>query len=447
MDAIKENFLKIQEQAAQDKVFVELLVTGSEDLSFSFSKKKMDKFNSSQNQTAGFRVVLGSAQGYAWTENFSRESFLRTYREALQNARVLPQSGKDLPTLTRDEATENMSDMYAPEEIAVEDKIAKALELEATALDFDPRISSVPYNGFAETKRWRRILNSAGLDKEFKQSYYSGYVYPLAKQGETSKIEGKSFVARKFADTNAAAVAREASEKVLSHLGAQKLVTGKYPVVMDREVARDLIGMLGGYFSAKNIFEKKSLLQGKLGQRMASSRINLLDDPLDKRVLGARPFDAEGSASRPTVLIEKGVIKNFLTNLEYADKMNLPPTASASRGPTSDMDIAASNLILSKGESSLPDLLKRHAKTIHLTSITGGLHSGFKYSTGDFSLPGEAFLYENGTCVGPVDQFVFSGNIFEMLRDVEDLGREYCDFSGSTLVPDLLIKELSFAGA
>ncbi|MNT65164.1 peptidase PmbA [compost metagenome] len=75
------------------------------------------------------------------------------------------------------------------------------------------------------------------------------------------------------------------------------------------------------------------------------------------------------------------------------------------------------------------------------------MHSGFKESTGDFSLPAEGFLYENGKMVGPVDQFVVSGNIFEVLNSIEEVGSEYGKPGNSIMTPDVLVKELSFAGA
>ena len=127
--------------------------------------------------------------------------------------------------------------------------------------------------------------------------------------------------------------------------------------------------------------------------------------------------------------------------------MNLPHTASAVRSPATGMDVGSSNLIVTKGFFSRQELLARYPKVVFLTEISGGLHSGFKSTTGDFSLPGEGFLYENGKCMGPVDQFVFSGNILELLNGVEDLGNEYPDKLSSVLTPDLLLKELSFAGA
>lgn len=447
MDDIKIIFKEVIGLAAQESVFAELLISGNEQLQMSVSKNNLDKFNSSHSMRAGFRVVSKSSQGYAWTENFSKESLLRTYKEALESAQMLKNNGANIPIPKNAEKSHTMDDLCVEEDIDVEKKIELTKLLESAALAADPRISSVPYNSFADSLSWMRLLNTEGLDKSFKQKYYSGFSYSLAKDGESSKTGYETFFARKFSDIDAQTVGQTAAHRSLKHLGAKTLTTGNYPVVVDSKVAQDLLGSLSNYFSAKSVFEKKSILEGKLGQVVASSKVTLVDDPLNIQCRGVRPFDAEGFNSKKTLLIENGVAKNYLTNLEYAQKMSLPHTASAARSPSSTMDVSASNLIISKGTHSLDDLLKRYPKVVHLTTIAGGLHSGFNGTTGDFSLPGEGFLFEDGENQGPVDQFIFSGNILELMANIEEVGDEYEDDHSSVLVPSLLVKQLSFAGA
>ncbi len=452
MDAIKENFEKVVSQAQKENAQVELLISGGENLKLEFQKKKLEKFESTQSQMAGFRVILGASQGYAYTENFSLESFLRTYGEALNNAKTLGTSSKEKlemvkPTAAKADPVADMGHLYCPEDIPMEKKLKVAETLESACFDVDARIQAVPYCSFNESLSFSRVLNSEGLDKEFKQNYYSGYSYPVAKDESGTKSDYDSFFTRKFADIDARKVAEESVKNAVAGLGAQQLKTGNYAVVIDKEIFSTMISMIEGYFSAKEVHEQKSLLNGKLNQKIASEKFELIDDPFDSEGTGTRPFDSEGAPSQKTVLIEKGILKNYLTNLEYARKMNLPHTAHAARGPSSTMNISATNLIMSKGSYSREELLKRHDKVVFLRKFNGALHAGFKESTGDFSMPAEGFLYEKGVKQGPVDQFVMSGNIFDLLRDIEDLGNEYSKAGSSIRTPDVLIKQLSFAGA
>ena len=447
MDTIKTNFQKIADQARKDGAKVEMLVSGGEALSIGYSKRKLESFESTQSQMAGLRVILGANQGYAYTENLSEESLLRTYGEALNNAKTV-QTGESKPVdLVKPQAVKAMPELFKPEEISMDRKLEVARLLEEKCLAKDARVANVPYSGFNESVSFKHILNSEGLDQEFKQSYYSGYTYPLAKEGESSKMDGEGFFARKFEDINATEVAEEGVRKAIARLGATKLQTGNYAVVIDREQFATVLQMIYDYFSAKEVHEGKSLFKGKLGQKIASDKFELLDDPFETRGTSVRPFDDEGAPSQKTVLFEKGVLKNYLSNLEYANKMNLPHTAHARRSPASQQAIAPTNLVVARGEKSLQDLLSSYDKVIHLASFEGGLHAGFKQSTGDFSMPAEGFLYENGKNMGPIEQFVMSGNVLELLRDIEAVGRDYNKPGNFFICPDVLIKSLSFAGA
>lgn len=446
MDTIKQNFSEIVKAAQLDGAKVEMLVSGGENLSLGFQKKKLDSFESTQSQMAGFRVVVGPNQGYAYTENLSLESLLRTYKEALLNAKtVQSEHTQEIPMVQPDSEISEMN-LFRPENISIEEKMKVARLLEEKCFE-DSRIQSVPYSGFDETISYRRILNSEGLDREFKQSYYSGYTYPLAKEGESSKMDGEGFFVRSFKDINVEEVARTGIAKVVSRLGAQKLKTGNYAVVIDKDQFPMILTMISGYLSAKSVHEKISLLQGKKDQKIASEKFVLHDDPFELRGASVRPFDAEGAPSQKTVVFENGVLKNYLTNLEYAYIMNLPHTSHAARGPSSSMDIAPTNLIVQKGTKSLSELLASHQQVVHLTKFAGGLHAGFKESTGDFSMPAEGFLFENGQKVGPVDQFVMSGNVLDLLMKIEELGNEFNKPGSSYICPDVLVSQLSFAGA
>lgn len=446
MDAIKESFQKIVAEAVRDGVKVEMLLTGGESLKLGYQKNKLEKFESTQSQMAGLRVILGANQGYAYTENLSLEALLRTYKDALNNAKTV-QSLENFSVPLMKPQVVPVLNLFKPEEVSMERKMEVARTLEEACLKTDARVSSVPYSGFSESVSFKRILNSEGLDQEFKQNYYACYVYPLAQDGESSKMDGESAFARSFKEIDAAKLATTSTKKALSRLGAQKLKTGHYAVVIDREQFPTILQMISGYLSAKEVHENKSLLKGKLGQKLANEKFCLVDDPLNLRGAAVRPFDSEGAPSQKTVLFENGVLNCYLTNLEYSQKMNLPHTAHAARSPASAMDIGPTNLVVTKGDKTLQQLLSKYEKVVHLTEFSGGLHAGFKESTGDFSMPAEGFLYENGTCVGPIDQFVMSGNVLDLLRDIDELGNEYNQAGQSFIAPDVLVKSLSFAGA
>jgi PmbA protein len=447
MDTIKNDFLQICEIAQSENVKVELMLTGGESLKLGYQKRKLEKFEASRNQIAGFRVVDGYSQGYAFTENLSLDSLKLTFQEALKNARTLKnENNKYKIKFATPEKVQELTFLNVSQTVPIEDKLKAAEILESAALELDSKIQSTPYCGLIESKGFKRILNSDGLDVSYSSNSYSAYTYAFAKDGTLAKTEGCSDFVRDFKKLDPKKIAEKSARGALKRLPAKKLKTGDYPVIIENDAMASFLAMLAPHLSAQNVLEGKSLLNQKLNQKLASPHFQLQDDPFHEQGGSSRPFDSEGSCSQVTPLFESGVLKTFLTHLESAELLKLKNTANASRTPATSLDVSHSNLVLKKGTTSRDEMLKKYPKLVLVTQVTGGLHAGYKESTGDFSIPCEGFLYENGKLVGPVDQFVMSGNILKLLQDIEAVGADYGTPGSSYLSPDVLVKSLSFAG-
>lgn len=442
-------FKKLSELAVKDQVKLEMLATGGDSLSLKYSDGNLDKFQSGTSRMAGLRVIDGSAQGYASTENLSLESLQRTYRQALDNARLL-KSAEDkveIPLAGPESVADAMEDLYRPQDVAMDRKHEFAKNLEGMPRARDARVKKVPYSGFNEAVGWQAIFNTAGLNRFWRSNAYSGFAYLLAEEGGSSKMDGESFFTRDFAKLDLEHVVSSAVRRATARLGAKKLETCKLPVLIDREVSSTLLDMLEDSLSARSLFEKKSLLGDRRGEKVFSEKFTLLDDPFDREGLGVRPWDSEGAPSRKTTLVENGVLRNFMTNLEFSKRMSLPHTAHAMRSPGGEMGIGGSTMIVSKGTKTREELFKTAPRMLWLTEFSGGLHAGYREQSGDFSLPAEGFLIENGKVVGPVEQFVVSGNILQALKDIVEISSEVHPVPSARRVPDVLIRELSIAGA
>lgn len=449
MDQIKNTFEEILKIAHEHQAEVELLIQGGENLSLKYQNKKMEQFSSSQSQMAGFRVVKSGHQGYAYSENLESENLKRCFKDALENCEMLFKSEgpkEEIPMAIPDKSEFQIQYFNQNDQASIEDKKMIAKMLEEKALSLSPLVISVPYSSLSETAAWGRILNSKGVDQSFEKKYYVAYTGPLLQKNDKKKSVFYGVVKPKLGDISVDKVCQKAIEKALPILDAQQLQTGNYPVMFANDVVGSFITMLVDSLSAKEVFEEMSFLKGKLNQKIFSEKVNLQDDPFNDHLYGARPFDSEGSVSKKVNIIENGVLKHYLTNLEYAKKMNLPHTASASRSPRGEMGIQPASLVMEKGTRSRSEILADYPKAILITSLQGGLHAGFNDTTGDFSLPVEGLVYENGQLIGAFDQTVVSGNILTLLADVVEVGNKYPDDVSDGLFPDLMVKELSFAG-
>lgn len=455
VDPIGQIFQEIKLKAQAASVEVELLIDSGESLGLSFQNGRNEKFDQKIFVTAGFRVLLNGLCGYASTENLSKDSMVRAFEAALQNVQDLVGAQKTETLASRPSAAQwsfpsgeqtfrKIDELDFGEQGSLDEKLKMAADLEMLAKKMDPRVRGVSYSMIGEVCSKRRILNSQGLDQSYRERQFFGYAYPLVEESGKTKSISEVVLSRRLKDIKVEEIVKKSVQKSIDLLSAKKLPTGNYPVIIDKKIAQDFFELLKSAFSAKQVFEGKSYLAGKLNQVVAVPFLNIYDDPLDLRGRNVRPFDGEGNASKKVKLVDQGVLKSYLTNQEYAAKMNLPMTAHASRTPTSETSIEASTFIFSTGKKSLNELLSSQNEVVYLTDLSA-FHSGFKSTTGDFSLPGQGYLYKEGRLVGAVDQFVVSGNIFSLLTKIIDFSNELGPTGHGVICADVLVDELSLA--
>lgn len=456
--SLEETFAKIAAVAQNDGTEVEMLVESGESLRLSVNDGKLEKFDSSQSSVGGLRVILNGVEGYCWTESLERSDLEAAYKDALENAKFASR-GRTEEEL-KSQAVELFSALTPVNEdpelfnesiasVPMEEKIARAKQIESRTKAVDSRITSVPYNSYAESSGEFLVFNTRGVRARQRRTSVSGYSYCLAKQGEESRMAGETFFTRdatKVAASMIEDVAKSAAEKALNKLGASSPETGRYPIVIDHDVVAELFGLIIDYFSAKSVAQKTSIFADDLGKTVASSLITLLDDPNLPDGIGNRTFDAEGAPAKKTELIRDGVLNSFLTNSVYARKLSLPHTASASRSAKGELEIGPSNIVVAPGSSSLDELLASYPKVIYVTNFTG-YHAGFREGSGEFGFQSQGELWENGKRVKALCNFVVAGSIRELLTGVEKVSSRLTKKVSTVVAPDLLIRSLSVAGA
>lgn len=434
----------ILSHAKVKKLDVEVLATQRKGTAISFQKAKLDQFSFSETHQLGVRILDGNHEGVAYSESLLPENLDQILVEARENARMIEKDwvakfhdsnrAPELPGLFNSQL----------EDVETQEKIAKAAQLEAAALEFDPAITSVAYTRYGDSSSTVHIANTLGLHASYKQNSCLGYTYCLAVDGSNTVMAGESVAERNFTKLNAREIGETAAAKTLARRGAVRPQTGKYTVVFENRAAEELWGLIGNYFSAKAIDENTSPLKGRLGERVFSTKVTITDDPFLLSAHSSRPFDEEGYASQKTTLVQDGVVASYLTNSVLAAKLGLPHSAHASRAPSTDLNVSATNLVVQPGNHSLAKLLDADHKVILVTSINGT--AGFRATSGDFSIPMEGDLFENGKRSGPLKDFLISGNILQLFAGVEAVGNDTRAPVGSILSPSLLVRELNVIG-
>jgi len=238
--------------------------------------------------------------------------------------------------------------------------------------------------------------------------------------------------ARHRADVEAPeVVGRRAAERALARVGAVKGASGLVTLIVDARASGRLVSALFGPLSAASIQQKRSFLEGKLGARVGSPRLDVRDDPHVKRGLGSRRYDGEGIAARPFTVFEDGVLRTYYVDTYYGRKLGIAPTTGRS-----------SNLAWKLGDRSPAQLLADAGEGILVTGFLGGNSNS---TTGDFSLGVRGFRIRGGQIAEPIGEMNVSGNHAELWQRLAAVGNDPYRYS-ALRTPTLVFEGVQIAG-
>jgi PmbA protein len=222
-----------------------------------------------------------------------------------------------------------------------------------------------------------------------------------------------------------------ATERAIARVGESRRPTGKYPCVIEAVAAGRLVDALLAGLDGQSIQQRKSFLADRIGQRVGSRLLSVMDNPHVVTGLGSSTFDGEGMATRERPLFDKGVLKNFCLDTYYGRKLGKEPT-SGSR----------TNLVWPSGSRDVAGLLRAMSKGILVTGFNGG---NSNTATGDFSFGIQGQWVEGGKIVAPVAEMNLAGNHLEFWKSLLEVGNDPFVYS-SNRRPSLLFDKVQFSG-
>ncbi len=435
------DLLKWAKQAGADSA--DALFVNGELISVAQRLGKREKLESSEGRDLGLRVFIGKRQAFVSSTDFAPASLRTLASRAVDMARAVPED----PTCG-----------IAPEELLakrwpdldLDDKgrptAKKLLAMAAEAEDAARAVKGVTNSEGAEAG-WGRssvvLAASNGFTGSYRRSGYSLSCAVLAGEGTGMERDYEWSSAVHLEDLMAAAkVGRTAGKYAVRRLNPRKAQSAKVPVVFDRRVSGSLIGHLAGAINGRAVARGTSFLKDKMDKRVFAPGIRILDNPLRKRGLGSRPFDAEGLPTKRTAVIDDGVLTTWLLDLAAARQLNLAPTGHASRGVSGPPSPTTSNFYLEKGEVSVDELIGDIKSGLYITEMIG---FGVNGVTGDYSRGATGFWIEKGKLAWPVSGITVAGNLKNMflkMTAANDL-----QFKGATNAPTLRIDGMTVAGA
>jgi PmbA protein len=424
----------------------ECTVSEGDQFSVNVRMGEIETLTEAGSRGAGLRVLVGKHMGSAYTSDLSEHGIARMVSSALELAKITtedPLAG--LPDPSELGKLEVDLQLYSPAvaELPTEWKIEQAKAAEAAAFEVDERIANSEGASF-DTHTGRTVfVNSLGFAGSYRTSSCSLAAVPIARSGDEMERDYWFSVVR---DVNRlekpGIVGRRAAERALRRLGARKIATQKVPIILEPRVARSLVDNIFDAVSGDAIYRGESFLAGKLGQKIATEKLTVIDDSTIPGLLGSSPFDDEGVPSRRTVVIEDGVLKSWLLNSYTARKLGMRTTGNASRGITGNAGVGHGNLFIQPGPESPDNIIKQVRRGFYVTELIG---FGVNVVTGDYSRGAAGLWIENGELAYPVSEVTIASTLQEMLNGIEAIGSDL-DFLGSIASPTLLIGEMTVSG-
>lgn len=236
-------------------------------------------------------------------------------------------------------------------------------------------------------------------------------------------------------------IGKEAAEKTVKRLNPRKVGSASVPIVYDPRVASSLVGHFSGAINGSSVARGSTFLKDMMGRKVFSDGVYIVDDPLRKRGLRSKPFDAEGIGTMRRELIADGRLTTWVLDLATARQLGLETTGHAARGTGGPPSPSATNLNMAAGSVSRGDMIKSIDNGFYVTELIG---MGVNNVTGDYSRGAGGFWIENGELAYPVSEVTIAGNLRDMylnLTPADDLVFKY-----ATNAPTVRVDGMTVAG-
>jgi len=424
----------------------EVTISEGDEFSVNVRMREVESLKQAGSRGAGLRVLRGKCTGSSYTSDLTIDGVRKMVDSAMDLVAVTtedPHAG--LPESAELGSVGGDLQLYSPgiEQLETSFKIACAREAEEAALTLDPRIANSEGASFDSYQGARIFANSIGFSGSYRTSSCSLSVVPVARENESMERDYWYSAARCFDKLEKPAdIGRKAAQRAVRRLGARKVPTQKAPVIFEPRTAKSLLDNIFEAVHGESIYRKASFLAGKLGEKIASENLTIIDDSTIPGLFGTCPFDDEGVPSRRTVVIERGVLKSYLLNTYTARKLGMKSTGSASRGITGNAGIGHGNFYLEPGATGPEKLIASLKSGFYVTELMG---FGVNVVTGDYSRGAAGLWIENGELAYPVSEVTIAGNLKQMLLDIEAVGDDL-EFRGSTAAPTVLLREMTISG-
>ncbi|MGI2946910.1 metalloprotease PmbA [Vibrio diabolicus] len=393
----------------------EVAITKSTGLSVSTRMGEVENVEFNSDGALGITVYRGQRKGSASTSDLSEAAIEQTVIAALDISHYTsedPFAGPAAKEYMVQEIPE--LDLFHPDAPDPDYAANVAIAAEKEALSYDSAIKQSDGASYDSHYGVKVYGNSHGLLASYASSRHSTSccVIGVGQNGEMERDYSYTVARHRDDLWTPETVGRKAAENTINRLDAQRLKTGKYPIMFAADVATGLIGHLVMAISGGNLYRKSSFLLDHLGKQVLPEWFNISERPHVLRGLASSPFDSEGVYTQDREIITDGVLATYLLTSYAARKMKMAPTGHAG---------GIHNWYVKSTGQNFEQMLKELGTGLLVTEVMG---QGVNVVTGDYSRGAAGFWVENGEIQYPVSEITIAGNLKDMFNKIVAVGSD-----------------------
>ncbi|MDQ3574234.1 MAG: TldD/PmbA family protein [Actinomycetota bacterium] len=407
--------------------FAEIFVEDRRSSSAHYDDGRVEELTSGRDRGAGVRVVVGDTTGYAHTADLS-EAGLRAAAEA---ASGVARSG-DGRVRTVALERQHTKAPYEPTILSHEVEKGRKVEMLARANDAARSVGAAVSQvsaGYGDSRRRTLVANSDGLlaSDDVVRTRFGVSTVAVGDTGMQTGYEGvgRTMGFEMFDGLDVEDIARTSAERAVAKLAARPAPSGLLPVVIGAGRGAVLFHEACGHgFEADAIEKQASVYHGRVGQLVASPQVTLVDDGTMGRQWGAYAIDDEGRPAQRNVLIDQGVLTDYMWDLLRSRKAGRLSSGNGRRQSYHHLPmVRMTNTYLLAGEEDPAELVRQTPHGVYVAHLGGGQ---VNTATGDFVFGmTEAYLIEGGQITEPLRDANLIGNGPEVLGNIDAVADDF----------------------
>ena len=432
-----EKYLTLAVSTGAD--FAEIYFEDTRNKSYNFNDSKLDTINSSNYRGIGIKITKGTDCYYASTNKIDEESIIETIKSLILN---FSENKKENIVLN------NLKEKYVNikikhDELPIAKKKSIFINIDNKVREKYKEITQVSL-GFIENEKYITVANSNGTYIK-TNSYRTRFIGLFYTEHETEKANeflsyGKSKGYEILDEFNLEEESLKTAQSAVDKLTAKDFKGGELPVIIAPGFGAVIFHEACGHgLEATSVATDQSVFCNLQGQKIASDKVTLIDDGTIENEWGSNIFDDEGNYTQKNILIENGILKEYLVDTINIKRMNSNSNGCGRRqnydyAPTS----RKSNTYIAPGNDTFEDMLKSIELGVYCKRMSGG---SVNPTTGDFNFAVDtAYLIEKGKITDMIKGITLIGNSKDVLHQVEMVSNDlvlsdgYCG-SKSGMVP------------